>query len=309
MLLYEFAGSPLPRHVARWHQIAAALSSPDDGALVLAVVRDGTWLAWLLFTACVLAEAVAAIRGRRAPRLRLGGIQGAAARLVALAALAVSTSTATALSASAATMPGQHPSQTRIWPVQPGTRPVSAAPGGVTVPDGPVVTVRSGDCLWSIAQRYLGAGYLYPEIAQLNYGRQMTDGQVFTSPALIMPGWQLLLPAGATADSAGQPAALPAVSEHPGHATADAHYQRRHQAARIATTTAQPAGPHDGSGTVRPGTVGPGTGSSAPVDSARSATADRTDGPADRVPQAATFGTGALAGAILTSLARLRFRQ
>jgi DNA-binding SARP family transcriptional activator len=304
VLLCKFAGSPLPRHLPAWHQTVAALVSRDDAGLVLAVVRDGTWLAWLAFTACVLAETVAAIRGRRAPGLRLGGIQGAAARLVALVALAAGASTATTLSASAATVISQHASQPRSGPAGPGNRPVTGVPGSMTVSDARVVTVQSGDCLWSIAQRYLGAGDLYPEIARLNYGRQMTDGQVFTSPALIMPGWQLLLPASATADSAGPGLALPAVSQHSGHPTADVAYQRLHPAARVPASAAQPATAHDGNDA-----VGPGARSPARADPAESATAGHADGRPDRVPQAEMFVTGALAGAILTSLTRLRFRQ
>ena len=57
-----------------------------------------------------------------------------------------------------------------------------------------LVTVRPGDCLWSIAQRYLGAGDRYPEIVRLNYGHDMSDGHVFTNPSLIEPGWQLFVP-------------------------------------------------------------------------------------------------------------------
>jgi DNA-binding SARP family transcriptional activator len=332
VLLYRLAGSPLPRRLPGWHQVLAALLSRDDGGLVLALVRDGTWLAWALFTGCVLAEAAAAIRGGRAPGLRLGGIQGAAARLVALAALTAGTSAASTFSASAAAVTGQHVSQPQTGPAEPGIWPAIALPGtalpgtalpgtwpgtalprtwpGTAQPDvvtlaaAPVVTVRSGDCLWTIAQRYLGAGEKYPEIASLNYGRQMNDGLVFTNPALIMPGWQLLLPAGATVDSAGPPAALPAVSRHPGHARADAHYQRRHPAARIATTAPLPAGNHEGNAV-----TGPGVTSSARADSADSVTASRAGSDAEHVPQATIFVTGALAGSVLTSLTRLRLRQ
>jgi hypothetical protein len=47
------------------------LASADDAGTALAVIRDCAWLAWLLFTACVLAEAQAVVRGSRAPRLWL----------------------------------------------------------------------------------------------------------------------------------------------------------------------------------------------------------------------------------------------
>jgi hypothetical protein len=304
VLLYEFAGSPLPRRVPDWHQMAGALLSRDDAGLVLAVVRDGTWLAWLAFTACVLAEAAAAIRGRRAPRLRLGGIQGAAARLVALAALAAGASAAGTVSASAATVAGQHAISPQAEAARPGSPPITNAARSGTVSDARVVTVQDGDCLWSIAQRFLGAGDLYPEIARLNYGRAMGDGEVFTNPALIMPGWQLLLPAGATTDSVGPPAALPAASQHSGHATADAHYQRRHPAARIAAVAALPVGQHN-----RNAPPGPGVSPLARAGSTDSAPAGRASSHAERVPQAAMFVTGALAGAIVTSLTRLRLRQ
>ena len=86
-VLYRFGGSPLPGHLASWHHVTTVLTSRDNGTVLLGVIRDLSWLAWLLFTIAVLAEAQAAIRGRRAPRLWLGALQGGAARLVALAAL------------------------------------------------------------------------------------------------------------------------------------------------------------------------------------------------------------------------------
>ena len=87
VVLYRFGGSPLPGHLASWHHVTAVLTSRDNGTVLLGVIRDLSWLAWLLFTIAVLAEVQAAIRGRRAPRLWLGAVQGGAARLVALAAL------------------------------------------------------------------------------------------------------------------------------------------------------------------------------------------------------------------------------
>jgi DNA-binding SARP family transcriptional activator len=288
LVLYRFGGSPLPGRMPGWHDLARQLASRDDGGAALAVIRDCAWLAWLLFTACVLAEAQASIRGCRAPRLWLGGIQGAAAQLVALAALAFSAPAATAS------------------PIV-GTAPVAL--DSMAIPDNaatsPTVTVHAGDCLWSIAQRYLGAGDRYPEIAALNYGHSMGNGEIFTDPSLIRPGWRLLLPAGAFSQPP-PPATPPAAGPHAGHATADPHYGRPHQtallqggneaasargASPVAAVSAEPAG------------TNPGAESQLPAEHAGSL------GTETAVPETVLFVTGALAGAILTSLTRLRFRQ
>ena len=350
LVLYRFGGSPLPRHFAGWHRIVAVLSERDSGILLLAIIRDCSWLAWLLFTVSVLAEAHAAIRGRRAPHLRLGGIQGAAAQLVALAALAFATPQAITLTASvtavsqsgAGTQVGagsrvgagqmgggqslgsglpddggasaaappqgreivtmtasQH---TAVPPMTtylgaPATEPAALDASAATATR--LITVRSGDCLWSIAQRYLGAGDRYADIARLNYGLNMGDGQVFTNPSLIEPGWHLFLP-GSAAD--GQASQQKAVSQHPGHATKDRHYRRRHPAARVGAPG--PAGPVNPASPVANAAAG--VGAAAHSGYQTSASAGST---ADELPEAAVFGTGALAGAVLTSLTGLRRRQ
>lgn len=66
----------------------------------------------------------------------------------------------------------------------------------------PTYTVQSGDTLFGIAASKLGSGDLYPEIFKLNSGQTESDGQTFTDPNLIMPGWTLTLPsAGSASDS------------------------------------------------------------------------------------------------------------
>jgi hypothetical protein len=196
IVLYRFGGSPLPGHVPGWHRVLTGLESRDDGTLLLTIVRDCSWLAWLLFTVSVAAEAQAAVRGRGAPRLRLGGLQGAAAHLVAVAAVTFAAPAVVTLAvgapAMAAVSHGRPPD---------GTDP-SAAQASARV-----ITVRAGDCLWAIAQHYLGAGDRYPEIASLNYGRDMGDGLTFnlrrgctssvrtcdlTRPPPVHPPWQHL---------------------------------------------------------------------------------------------------------------------
>jgi DNA-binding SARP family transcriptional activator len=288
LVLYRFGGPPLPRHVPGWHDLASRLASHDDGATALAVIRACAWLAWLMFTACVLVEAQAAVRGSRAPRLRLGGIQGAAAQLVALAALAFSAPAA--IASPAAGMPAVTLDSMAI----PGTAATSLT-----------VTVHAGDCLWSIAQRYLGAGDRYPEIAALNYGRDMSNGEIFTNPSVIRPGWLLLMPSGAVGESV-PPTVRPSAGPHAGHASADPQYRRRHRAAEVQGRN----GVASTGGTVSAKTVVAGSGRTSGVAGSRPLAEQAGTLQAQaQLPETATFVTGALAGAILTSLTRLRFRQ
>ena len=127
-VLYRFGGSPLPGHLASWHHVTTVLTSRDNGTVLLGVIRDLSWLAWLLFTIAVLAEAQAAIRGRRAPRLWLGALQGGAARLVALAALTFAAAPAVSLTASAAPIASAHAGPAaRGGPARTVGRPVSCS--------------------------------------------------------------------------------------------------------------------------------------------------------------------------------------
>ena len=289
LVLYRFGGAPLPGRMPGWHDLARRLASRDDGDAALLVVGDCAWLAWLLFTASVLAEAQAAIRGRRAPRLLLGGIQGAAAQLVALAALAFSAPTA--IPSPAAGMPLVALDSMAL---------TDSAPTSLTV------TVHTGDCLWSIAQRYLGAGDRYPEIAALNDGRPMGDGAVFTDPSLILPGWRLLLPAGAAVGEPALAGAPVSAGAHSGHATSDPQYRQRHRTAKGREGNVVSATGGADSGTA----VAPGPAGSSEAAVSRPLAEQAARLPAgSQVPESAVFVTGALAGAILTSLMRLRFRQ
>jgi DNA-binding SARP family transcriptional activator len=338
VVLYQFGGSPLPHRIAGWHSVMATLSSQASGGLLLSLVRDCSWLAWLLFTVCVLAEAQAAIRGRHSPHLRLGGLQGIAAHLVALAALAFAAPSAITLSASAAAVrtqpaelqpvPGQS-ARVQTANEQPSAR--DAIPPYLGTPAAEsdaalaqLITVRSGDCLWSIAQRYLGAGDRYPAIVSLNYGHDMGDGQVFTNPSLIEPGWRLFLPsygsngvAGAGRELSHRDSHAPAArqrSQHAGHPTKDPHYRRRHPAARE-----HAAGEHiqtfragngaDGASVGSAGRARLGELEAPAAGEAGYRTPASASMPGDQMPEAVTFAAGALAGAVLTGLTRMRWRQ
>ena len=256
----------------------------------------------------------------------LGALQGGAARLVALAALTFAAAPAVSLTASAAPIasahagpaargePGQQAGELQLMSF---STPASAAAGhGPDAATARTVAVRPGDCLWSIAARFLGAGDRYREIASMNIGHDMGDGQVFTNPSLIQPGWRLALPG--TAQPDGPVVTSTGATHHLGHPTKDPHYRRRHATAQHHQAPAAPA-----AGSTAPASA-PVPGSTVlvqpcpPLASARSASPPgrpasrrrRTTATAsDRLPEIAVFAAGALAGAVLTSLGRLRRRQ
>ena len=339
VVLYQFGGSPLPARLANWHQIGVVLTSRDNGSLLISVIRDCSWLAWLAFTVCVLAEVQAIARGRRAPHLRLGGVQSTAAHLVALAALTFAAPAAVTLSASVTAVTLQHnPASAGDQPqemslmtapqyldLQPATpHPATQPDADAEPPDAQtdalevtpahasrLITVRPGDCLWTIAQRYLGAGDKYPEIVRLNAGHEMAGGQVFTNPSLIEPGWQLFLPG----DAADPPAVTASSgSHHLGHPAKEAHFRRRHPAARHRTAqehAARPAGSPGGAGRAagQQSAAPAAAGSQLAGEQAGYRTSASPASSGQQLPEAAVFITGALAGAVVTSLNRLRRSQ
>ncbi len=285
-VLYRFGGSPVPHRLPSLHQAGTALMRRDSGELFFAAVRDVSWLAWALFSLAVVAEATAVIRGRRAPRLRIGGLQNLAGQLVALVALTFS-SPATALLAAAQAGPvvmatitppdaghgtlagpgpvtlarvpdpgplaaaGHGAGTDHSWTGAAGGQPASppAAPQVMSMASYQAVVVRPGECLWTIAQRYLGDGDRFHEIVKLNIGHVMGHGQVFSDPSVVWPGWVLQLPATAS-HLQQQPAQQQA--RHPSHPSRDHRFSRPHPAAGQ-RRLAWPGGP---GGLARPGRLG-----------------------------------------------------
>ena len=77
--------------------------------------------------------------------------------------------------------PAPTPAETPTATVEQPQRETSQAPQQTTY------TVKSGDCLWNIAKKYLGDGSRYNEIYNLNKDK-------ITNPNLIYPGQVLTLP-------------------------------------------------------------------------------------------------------------------
>jgi hypothetical protein len=199
LLLVEMIGNPLP-HPWSWIQ-------PLTDQAVLSVLACVAWLLWAQFAACLVIEVAAEIRlatGRSADWLSRApgtwrGQQAFARTLVqAVVALGVASSAAATVPAwaphaAAATTPA--PGHARHTPEGSGRIRHAAPPAGApTQAPTETVTVRRGDTLWSIAEAHLGAGERWRDIATLNNGRIMADGERFLNADRIRPGWTLLLP-------------------------------------------------------------------------------------------------------------------
>jgi DNA-binding SARP family transcriptional activator len=323
VVLYKLGGNPLPQHVPAWSHVTGLLLHRDNGTVFLGAVRDISWIAWAAFTVAVATEAQAALRGRRAPRLRLGGLQNSAGWLVALIALAFASQPAAVLAstapASVVTVSAVRPGPPAAHPAHPAGLPagrpteastaVPSAPQVMSMGFSQMVTVRSGDCLWSIAQRYLGNGDLYPEIVKLNLGHDMGGGQKFSDPSVIWPGWVLQLPASPAGLSSSESAAtaVPTAGGHGGHDSRDPRFSHPHPAATA------PARDPAGAAAATPAADPPAPATSpapahAAAPSAQEASAAR---PAElaEVSPFAVFGAGVLVGGVSVALARMRRRQ
>ncbi|MER7604729.1 LysM peptidoglycan-binding domain-containing protein [Nocardioides sp. NPDC127503] len=157
------------------------LQDRDDGTLALAVIYVVCWVCWALFTISVFVSAISMLRGIRVPRLPgLSLPQGAANHLVASAALLfisapAATQTMTAPSADAyvpqdvpvqlvSDSSGDDEPRNPTAAEQPTQPEPQATARGATV----AYTVKRGDSLWRIAEKHLGSGERFKEIAALN---------------------------------------------------------------------------------------------------------------------------------------------
>ncbi|MFF4978232.1 hypothetical protein [Streptomyces sp. NPDC001083] len=177
--------------------LAHLLDRQDTGSVFLLVLVAVGWAGWAQFTFCALRELAAQLRGRRwHPPRGLGTSQRAAALLVGSILVLLPTGSALASEAHAATAATatRSPGHTAAGPhaARPETTvQVSATDSG---PSYTVREVRPAESLWSIAERELGDGERWREIADLNKGRTMPDGHVFRSNSFLQPGWTLSMP-------------------------------------------------------------------------------------------------------------------
>ncbi|NUK21693.1 LysM peptidoglycan-binding domain-containing protein [Streptomyces lunaelactis] len=181
------------------------LDRQGTGAAFLLLLVVVGWIGWIQFTFCAVRELIAQLRGRtwQAPR-GMGASQRVAALLIGSIVLLLPTNSALASDAQAApaTTAGRVPGQVQApQAAEPNQASPSSSAGATT--SGTAYTVREtrpAESLWGIAERELGDGERWREIASLNEGRLMPDGQVFRANSFLQPGWPLEMP---DADTAG----------------------------------------------------------------------------------------------------------
>lgn len=180
--------------------LAHLLDRQDTGSAALLLIIAVGWIGWAQFTYCTVRELFAQLRGRtwHAPR-GLGSSQRAAALLIGSILVLLPTSSALASDAQAApaATAARVPAQAQAGH-DAGADRASTATGRTSSPTYTVRQTRPAESLWSIAEQELGDGERWRQIAALNEGHTMGDGQVFRSNGFLQPGWQLTMPASYT---------------------------------------------------------------------------------------------------------------
>jgi nucleoid-associated protein YgaU len=191
-----------------------AIKAGDASArVVIDLLAAVVWLCWAQFAAATLLEAWAAARHvslpTHVPFIFSGGRQLARSLIVAAFMLGPALASSVTPPAGHAGPPPHPPAATATTAIaetaaaegpNPPTRSAAAhtAPSTVTPTssDGWVFTVRADGLrtLWDLADTYLGDGQRWHEIWTLNAGRQQPDGAIMTNPALLRPGWTVVMP-------------------------------------------------------------------------------------------------------------------
>ncbi|MGW1070703.1 LysM peptidoglycan-binding domain-containing protein [Streptomyces aureus] len=172
------------------------LDRQDTGSVFLLVLVVVGWTSWVQFAFCAVRELAAQLRGRQwhAPR-GLGTSQRAAALLVGSILVLLPTGSALASDAHAVTIATAPRSPGHVPAAAPATDLEKGQAGEAGGPSYTVRDMRPAESLWSIAEKELGDGERWREIADLNEGHTMAGGQVFRSSSFLQPGWTLAMPA------------------------------------------------------------------------------------------------------------------
>jgi hypothetical protein len=173
--LTHFVGWPLPRHAPNLATIQVWINHPLTATRFWKGAAVVAWLGWAALIVYLGVQVLSQLGRIRAPRLRVGPLQGLAAA-VAGASVAVVTGGSAHAASVAVAAPGAP----------------TADPGAVDHTSGQsVYLVERGDWLSAVADRFLGNPDAYPRIQALNLDLTARDARF---PNHIEAGWRVVLP-------------------------------------------------------------------------------------------------------------------
>ena len=280
-LLVGIVGWPLPHGLPSPEAVGTALGDgwrPDD-RFVMCFLALLLWVLWVQALRHVVGQVRLQLGLRRSATLtgeqtlpqvakadppRQGPLQRLVGWLVGGLMLASPLAPAAAVAAPAPPIPVVlSVTQAMADPLPNPAAAVSTSPS--PEPAGPSYEVHTWaerrDCLWNIAERYLGDPLRWREIRDLNSDRVQADGRRLGDDpsSWVYPGWDLLLPADATgadvvvADAVTPPPGpatlVPAPAAPPAGATTPVPPPSTTVAPSIAATAASTAAANEGSAT------------------------------------------------------------
>jgi len=227
-LLILVAGIPLglvfgvgfPHSVPSWSDVVNQLQIQGiPTAALLYFLALVCWVLWAYLMWSLVTEAVALVRrspGRQRAARKPGQRLAGALLLTLFVGLQLMTSRAAPPRAVTPLVAGLAPrtAVTAVYqPAPPATTPepgASLLSSSSSPPAEQEVQVQPGDSLWAIAGREYGNPQEWPAIWGANQGQTEDNGETFTDPSIIDPGWELEVPAPSPPASAAPPAETPA---------------------------------------------------------------------------------------------------
>ena len=206
--LILFAGNPIPT----MPELQQALTGVDFGGTFLlgTILPLIGWGFWASFVFSVLVEARAALNNVTAPQLAGLRPQQALAGALVAAVLAIGAGTpATAMTAQPSTNGSSISTQLEDTQLEDTpSQPTDQA-------DARQYTIQTGDTLWGVAEKKLGDGSRWSELAEGLKNRPQADGTTMSDPNLIYVGWTVELPGDQTASSGQRTAPTDQATDQP----------------------------------------------------------------------------------------------
>jgi nucleoid-associated protein YgaU/DNA-binding SARP family transcriptional activator len=223
-LLALVAGIPLglvfgvgfPRSVPSWSDVVNQLQTqgiPTQALLYLLAAL--CWVLWAYLMWCLVIEAVSLVRrssGRQRGVGKPGRLLAGALLATLFVGLQLMSSRADPPRAVTPLAAGLAPRTSVTTVYHPATTAGTAASLLSSSPSpsgGQEVQVQPGDSLWAIAGREYGNPQEWTQIWGANQGQTEDNGQPFTDPSLIDPGWELEVPDPSSVGAATPPQETP----------------------------------------------------------------------------------------------------